>query len=123
MRYSIRPSENRDYIVLAVVGDFKGRDMMKYIIESHALGKDLRINRYLVDVTRARNIDSILGNYDFAYSDIKKQKGIDLGARIAAVVSPGDQSHDFIETVLFNAGLSIKLFTDPEMARKYLLEK
>ena len=123
MGYSLKPSEDRDYIVLTVVGEINGQSMMKYIIEAHDLGKEMGINRYFVDVTEARNIDSILGNYNFAYSDMKKSKGVDTLARVAALVSPGDHSHDFIETVLTNAGLSLKLFTNPVTAREYLRKK
>jgi len=122
MAYSIKPSKNQDYIVLKVVGNFKGQDMMKYIIESHALGKDLGINRYLVDVTEATNIDSLASNYNFAHADFRKVEGIDIKARVAAIVSQGDHSHDFIETVLCNAGLPLKLFNDLDKALEYLLD-
>jgi hypothetical protein len=122
MGYSIKPSEDRDYIVLTVLGEIKGQSMMKYIIEAHALGKEMGINRYLVDVTKDRNIDSILGNYGFAYSDMKKTEGVDTMAKVAALVSPEDHSHDFIETVLSNAGLFLKIFTDLDIAREYLIK-
>jgi len=118
--HSIKPSKDRTHIVLTVVGEVAGQHMMKYIIEAHALGNEMGINRYLVDATGARNIDSIIGNYDFAYSDMKKTEGIDTLARVAALVSPGDKSHDFVETVLSNAGLSLKIFTDIDMALDYL---
>jgi len=121
MAYSIKPSKNQNYIVLKVVGNFKGQDMMKYIIESHALGKNLGINRYLVDVTEATNIDSLANNYEFAYSDMQKPEGIDINAKVAAIINPDDRSHDFIETVLCNAMRPLKLFIDPDKARKYLL--
>lgn len=121
MGYSIEPSENKDYIILKITGDFIGKDMMKYIIESHARGKELGINCYLVDVTEARNTDSLVNNYEFAYSDMQKPEGIDINAKVAALVNPGDHSHDFIETVLCNAMRPLKIFTDADKARKYLL--
>ena len=123
MGYSLTPSEDRDYILLNVVDDFKAQDMMKYIVEAHALGKEMGINSYLVDVSKARNIDSITKNYYFAYSEIKLVEGIDSSAKVAALVSQGDHSHDFVETVLHNAGTPIKIFNDFVKAREYLQKK
>ncbi|MBW1814413.1 MAG: hypothetical protein JRJ39_12290 [Deltaproteobacteria bacterium] len=75
---------------------------MKQNLEAHTLGGKLGINRYLVDVTESRNTDSVMESYDFAYEDMKNTEGIDLYARVALLVSPGDHSHDFIETVTTN---------------------
>lgn len=44
-------------------------------------------------------------------------------ARVAGLISPGDHSHDFVETVSMNAGMFLKLFTDITEARNYLLKK
>jgi hypothetical protein len=121
--HTIKASTNNDYIVLTVIGDFKAKDMMKYIVEAHANGVKMNIDHYLVDVTNARNIDSVKNNYDFAYSDMKAAEGINLTAKIVAVVSPEDHTHDFVETVLCNAGLPIKLFRDREKAIDYLKSK
>jgi hypothetical protein len=122
MDYNIEPSKDLAYIVIKIIGDFVGKQMLGCIIEAHALGQELGINLYLVDVTHAKNIDSIMKKYEFAYSDMKNVEGIDLSARVAALRSPGDHSHDFIETVLSNAGLPIKIFDDPTSARDYLLK-
>lgn len=40
----------------------------------------------------------------------------------ALQVSPDDHSHDFIETVARNAGLSVTIFTDLQAAKAYLTE-
>jgi hypothetical protein len=47
---------------------------------------------------------------------MQKVDGIDKYARIATLVNPDDHSHDFIETVARNAGLNVKIFTDPDQA-------
>jgi hypothetical protein len=67
------------------------------------VGRKMGINKYLVDVTKARNTDTVLGNYEFAYTDMKKTEGIDKYARVAVLVSPEDHSHDFVEIVARNA--------------------
>lgn len=123
MEYSISISDDRCYIILKVVGEFTAGSFMKCIIEAHTLGKEMDIHRYLVDATNARNIDSAFGNYKFAYQDMKKTEGVDRLARVAGLVSPGDHSHDFVETVSTNAGLFLSLFTDLAEARDYLLKK
>lgn len=120
MEYSIKPSEDGNYIILKIVGEFDGQSVMACIVESHALGIEIDIHRYLVDVTQGRNVDSVLGNYNFAYVDMKQTEGIDPMARVAGLVSPGDHSHDFVATVSGNAGMHLELFTEREQALKYL---
>jgi len=122
MKYSIQPAKDGTHIVLRIKSDFTGGQMMERIIEAHDLGKKLKTNRYLVDVRGARNIDTTLDNYHFAHADMKKSKGVNLTARVAALVSVGDHSHDFIETVLYNAGYSLKIFHELKEAKNYLKE-
>jgi hypothetical protein len=123
MNYTIAPSEDGKYIILKVQGKINRQIAMKQNLETHALGKKMGINRYLVDVTEARNTDSVLDSYDFAYTDMKETEDIDRNARVTVLVSPGDHSHDFIETVAKNAGLNVTIFTDPELARQYLIKE
>jgi hypothetical protein len=123
MKYTIKPSKDGKYIILTVVGEINRQSAMKQNLEAHALGKKLGINRHLVDVTEARNTDSVAESYDFAYTDMKETEGIDIYARVATLVSPGDHSHDFIETVARNSGLNVKIFTDPDLARQFLTKE
>jgi len=123
MYYTISPSEDEKYIILKVQGEINRKDAMVQNLEAHALGKEKGINRYLVDVTEAKNTDSITNNYEFAYTDIKKTESIDKTAHVAILVSPEDHSHDFIETVARNSGLNVTIFNDPELARQHLLKE
>ena len=120
MEYQIRPSEDHDYIILSVTGEFTAKSFMRCIVEAHTLGREMGIHAYLVDVRQARNVDSAFGNYDFAYSDMKKTAGIDPLARVAGLISPEDHSHDFVETTTNNAGMLLKLFTELAEAENYL---
>ena len=97
--------------------------MLKYILEAHAFGHKKKVDNYLVDVTKAKNVDSVLGNYEFAYTDIQSIPGVNPRSKVASLINPEDHSHDFIETVLINAGMPIKLCRDLETAEKYLLGK
>ena len=53
---------------------------------------------------------------------MQKTEGINKYARVATLVSPDDHSHDFMETVARNAHLDVKTFTDPDQARRFLLD-
>lgn len=123
MNYAITPSIDGHYIILTVSGETNRKIAMQHNREAHALGRKLGINRYLVDVREARNTDSIVENYDFAYKDMSETENIDRLARVAILSSPGDHSHDFIETVTRNSGLNVKLFNDPELARLFLADE
>jgi hypothetical protein len=120
MEYKIYPSDNACYIRLDVTGEINRKSAMQQNLEAHALGKKLGIERYLVDMTGARNTDSTLNQYQFAYKDMREASDIDKQARVALVVAKGDHSHDFIETVARNSGLNVVLFTDMELAVSFL---
>lgn len=123
MDYTIIPSSDGTFITLKVRGNITRLTMMQKILEAHALGRQLQIRRYLVDVTEAINTDKIVENYTFAYTDMQRTEGIDRFARVAALVSPADHSHDFVETVARNAGLDFSLFTELDLAKKFLMCK
>ena len=124
MEYSIKPSEEGDCIILKVVGEFTAKSMLKCTVEAHTLGQEMDIHWYFVDVTNARNIDTPYNNYKFAYQDLKMTEGTDPLAKVVCLVSPDDHSHDFIETVAYNAGVNagiiLKLFREPAEAKAYL---
>jgi hypothetical protein len=120
MEYSITVSVDRTHILLKVRGDMTRRTAMSLNLEAHALGRKINVRRYLVDVTEARNTESEIENYKFAYADMLNTEGIDREARVAMLVSPDDHSHDFVETVAINAGLNVRRFADREAALRFL---
>jgi hypothetical protein len=117
---SITPSTDRTYIILRVVGDYTRDRAMTNTIEAHAMGRELGIRRYLVDMTESRNAESVLANYEFARKEIWDAPEIDKTALVAVLVSPEDHSHDFVETVARNAGLRVTLFRDRARAEQHL---
>lgn len=122
MSYTINPSDDRKYIVLKHRGEVDGDIAMTRVLEAHTLGAELGILRYLVDLTDARNVDSVTQTYKYAYEDMKTPPGFNLNARVAMLVNPEDHSHDFVETALRNAGHNVTLFRDRDLAIKHLLE-
>jgi hypothetical protein len=121
MAYTITPSADGKYIGLKVTGELTRELAMQQNLAAHALGRELGITRYFVDVTEARNTERVVANCDFAHEDMSHQQGIDKDVRVAMLVSPEDHSHDFIEVVLRNAGHNVTLFRDRELAMRHLL--
>lgn len=119
MDYSITVNTEEKYILITVRGIMNRRIAAVITEEAHRLGKEHGINRYLEDVTGARNTDTITNNYQFAHVDMDKET-IDRTARVAIVAAPDDHSHDFVETLARNAGLNVTLFRDREQAASFL---
>ena len=119
MQHFISLSEDKSYVILKYVGEISREPVLKITEEAHRFGSRQGVKHYLVDVTEAVNVESLMGNYDFAYDDLD-QADIDRSACIAMLVDPNDQTHDFVETLLINAGHGVRLFRDRETAIKYL---
>jgi hypothetical protein len=120
MSYEIYLSEDGKYIVTKHEGELTSELVIQRTLEAHALGEKLGVTRHLMDVTAARNIDSVTKSYEFAYNEIGEVPGINMQVRVAVLVDPEDHSHDFIETVTRNAGQDVTLFRDRELAIKHL---
>lgn len=121
MSHTITPSEDKSHIILKVIGDLTTQLAVKQDLEAHALGRQLGIDRFLVDLTEARNVESVFENYNFAYKDMNTE-GINRQAHVVLLVSPQDHSHDFVETVARNAGLDVTLFREREPAMRHLMQ-
>jgi hypothetical protein len=119
MNCTITPSADESFIMIKVRGDINRHSAVQMNLEAHELGRRLRIRRYLVDATESRNTDNTLGTYEFAHSDMRRTEGVDLGARVAMLISAVDRSHDFVETTAINAGLNVRIFTDPDKAMQF----
>jgi hypothetical protein len=120
--YEIRLSEDGKYISTKHWGEITSELVMQRTQEAHALGEKLGINLHLMDVTEARNIDSVVKTHKFANQDIHRFPGINMKVRVAVLVSPDDHSHDFVETATRNAGQNVTLFRDRALAIQYLLK-
>lgn len=117
--YSIAPSDDEKYIILKVVGQFGRQQALAWHLESHKMGQEMDIDRFLLDFTEGRNTDTVMRNYTFVSQDMRSP-GINLKARIAMLVSPYDHSHDFIEAMLKQEGVDVALFYDREPAIEFL---
>jgi hypothetical protein len=122
MTYSISASDDKKYIIVKVVGNISRQLAIKYNLEAHALGRELAIDRFLLDFTECRNTDTVLRNYKYVYDDMKNP-GINQAARTAMIVSPNDHSHDFIEALFRDARIDVTIFHDRDLALWHLHQK
>ena len=120
MSERISLSDDSTYVILEIRGEINRQKALQYNLEAHKLGKEHGIRKYLVDLTNARNVDTVLNNYQFAYKDMRHTEGIDMTAIVAMVVALEDHTHDFIETAFKNSGFNVALFRDKQNAIDYL---
>jgi hypothetical protein len=119
---SMGPSADKTHVVVKAFGSYTCERSMEDTLAAHALGEKLGLDRYLVDLEECRNTDSIVANYEFAKKNMMEEPGFNKRAIVALLVSPDDHSHDFVETVSRNAGLSVRIFRDRNSAEEYLLK-
>jgi len=120
MEYKINISDNERYIVIKVKGEMDPNMAIQYTEESHVIGSRKGIDKYLVDLTEAMNTMRVFENYEFAHEKVAPNPGINKLAKVAFLVSANDHSHDFIETVMINSGMQVKLFRRLDLALHYL---
>lgn len=119
--YTIRISDDGLYLVITVKGDITVEFAKQFSIESINKAKKNNIIRLLFDVVESRNIDSSNQNYSFVYDNLLKINP-DKSDKRAILVSPGDETHSFIEMVMRNAGYNARIFIDRQTAIDWLLD-
>lgn len=121
MNHSVRVSEDGKYVILQASGQISRLEVIQLFAEAHALGAERGLDRYLVDFTECRNTDTVMRNYTLAYEDMKDPR-ISQSACTALLVSEIDHSHDFLESLMRNAGSDVTLFHDRDLAVWHLLK-
>jgi len=122
MPYTITVSQNNKYIIVRVTDDMSRKLAAEIAEQALLMGKKWGTGRYLIDLTASRNRESILGSYLSAYEDLAEVPWRKTLTRVALLVDPQDNSHDFNEIVLNNIGMRATLFRDRDEALQYLLE-
>ncbi len=122
MNYEIKVSDSGKYIVVIVNSDMTRAIAEQVGKEAIHLSKKKNINLFLYDLRNSVNKESVNSNYIFAKQDINRIEP-DYANKIAMLTSPNDKSHNFVETVLRNAGHNVLMFTDKEKALEWLLEE
>ncbi len=122
MTEEIKVSDNSKYIIVRVDEDMTRTLAESLGLEAMHLGIKKNLNKFLYDLRNSRNKETINANYIFAKQDLKRLDPNPTN-KIAMLTSPNDKSHDFIETVLRNAGYNVKLFIVEEEAIIWLEEE
>lgn len=119
--YAITLPEEGDYVLVKVTGLISREFAVRFVDESRRVGAASGMYRYLFDVRDARNVETALGNYQYAHEDMARLE-LDRRARLAILAAVEDPSHDFVETVMSNVGYNVRLFRDKEQAVAWLRE-
>ncbi len=121
MPHDVSISKDRKFILIKVVGTMDSPYTLQTGVDASALGRKVKIKRFLFDLTESRYVDSILSTHQRAYSDMRDPRLIP-DARVALWVAQDDHSHDFAETVYQNAGYNLRVFRDYNSAISFLME-
>lgn len=121
MNYEVKVSDSGKYIIVRVNTDMTRALADQTGLEATHLGKKNNINLFLYDLRNSINRETVNANYIYAKQEVQKIEP-DYANKIAMLVSQNDKSHDFVETVLRNAGHNVLIFHDEEKALSWLLE-
>ena len=121
MKYEISISKSETYVKVKVNETISAEMARDFAEEAIKKANQHNIKKFLIDVRGTRNVAGHLENYLFAYENVNRF-GLDRNSRIGVIVSPGDKSHDFVETVLMNAGYNCCLFLEEYSAIEWLEE-
>jgi hypothetical protein len=83
------------------------------------LASENNIKKFLFDMRKSANIQSVADNYFFANKHIQTFD-FPRNSVSAFLTRPDDNSHDFITTAFINAGYRVEKFTDKKEAVKWL---
>ena len=119
MNYKISLSEDGTFIRIRVYVAINGETEKEFAGKAITEAKQRNINRFLVDVRGVRNVAKSFQQYLFGYEDIDRL-GLSQSSKIAVLADETDRTHDFIETVLVNAGYDCRLFSDEKAALDWL---
>ena len=109
MDYHVSLTENKKHLICVVTGKFSADQAKLFAEEAGKLALETGCRRLLFDVRNARNTSDIFQNYDFAF-DAGDHLIHQSDTRTAILVSPEDDSHDFMETVMSRAGYTTRVF-------------
>lgn len=122
MSYTIEISESGKFFRIRVEGEVSVELANEWSMELMELSSVRGIQRYLFDTRTARNVSSMVQNYNFAYHDSHELQ-LSRSARSVILACQEDDSHNFVVTTMRNAGFNVKLFTDESSAVAWLEEE
>jgi hypothetical protein len=121
MDYEIKLSESCKYVIVKIFKEMTAEKGQVTSIKSNKLADEYNLKSFLYDVREAPNVESTMTNYNFAYKGMPKFRGERI-TRVAILTSAEDNSHDFLITVMVNAGYNVRHFTNENESISWLEE-
>ena len=121
MKFEIALADSRKYVICTVHEPVTTDFALEFGKAASQFARQHGLVRQLYDCRKVRNVDSVFHNYDFAYRDMVNLE-LEHNNRAAILVEATDRSHDFVQTVLRNAGYNVKVFVDEQQAIEWLEE-
>ena len=118
MAIEISVAESGKYLISRVTGEINTDIARELGAQTEIVAQETGISNRLVDLRGTPNTQSVVHNYDFAYKALEEI--VDRGIKAAVLVSPGDDSHDFVMIAVRNAGFNGRKFTDEAQAIAWL---
>jgi hypothetical protein len=122
MQFDLAMAPGDTHAVVTVRCDLNHATATEYQRAMRAFAEAHAVSRFLIDTRGRRFVGTFLETYTFVRDTLPKE-GFDETWTAAVVTSPDDDSHDFLETVSFNAGRQIRVFKDYEQAARWLTKE
>lgn len=119
MPYAVTVPAGSGHVLVTVEGPYSRELSIEIALASKEVAAAHGLHRFLWDVRRSRNVETVVANYEFVHRDMPPLD-LDRAAHVAILVAPDDHSHDFVETVSINAGYSVRIFRDEQEALCWL---
>lgn len=119
MRYEVFVSECKNWVQATMHCQVSLKSMLDLITSAAQVADDYGLESYLFDLRGINNDRCPCDDYQIA-NHYLRGLGFGWGARVALLVSQGDDSHDFLELAVSNAGYSWRLFEDQQVAQDWL---
>lgn len=122
MNYKISLLNNETIIACKVIGPMTKDTAVQFSRDMDVLSREKNIKRFLIDVRGAPNVSDALENFRFANEDMT-ELGLQKNVRCAIMVDEDDGTHNFVETLIRNAGYNVRIYSNEKKAMLWLEEK
>lgn len=121
LEYQIALSDDGSYIRNTIFVDVTNKLIEKFSEEIVRLKEETGAVKFIVDVSRVRSAQSATDMYVLTYNKLTASRSF-RAIKIAIVTHPGDNSHDFMETLFVNNCVTGKIFRNEGEAVAWLKE-
>ena len=120
--YEVGLSPDGSYVFVREIKRAISLDLaLRFTSAFTTLGESSNVSRCLIDVRGTKSIAGAMGEYDYAYKKAGPA-GLTQKWRVALVKDTTDTTHDFLLTVMDNAGHTFKMFEDEGEAVAWLTD-